>query len=649
MTIVLDFESLSRCDLEARGGRNYWADPSTQPICAVLYDTDAREVALWLPGDPCPIVGDGELAAHNARGFDRFGAERCWGIAADSPRWSDTSEWARTAGLPASLADLGERWAGIPKDEDGAKLTRSLSSARRPAGIPSKVWAALSPAEKRRQGVLPELTPEIRARVIEYCASDVEILAASWDSLTEWRDLEPDVVRVSAVANDRGVQIDVELVRALLDIDARNAERSCAKAAQAIGETPESVRKIVSSNKQWCERTGLADMQATTVEDVLANPARHPAATVALAEARDACGSILAGKLTAMLERLSPDGRLRDSLYYYGGHTGRWSHRGAQLGNMPRPAKRFEDADDDVICRLAERALRREDLDGDERDVLVRACLVGNLVVEDYSGVEARALALCAGDTRALDVIASGRDPYRVAAATIFGVEYDDIPKADVRRNAGKMAELACGYQGGVGALERIAKSNRVNLAATGADPQAIVDAYRELHSEIVRFWYACEGAFRAAARGRGACVDRFDFAPSDDGRDVAIFLPSGRPVVYPEIRVGADGELTYLSCDPKKFADGEQYRDHLYGGKIVENVIQAFCRDLLASAWVRAEAAGLPVVLTVHDEIVVDVATPGKVRDASEALHQIMLDLPEWAADFPIGASGHTGRRYRK
>jgi DNA polymerase len=176
-----------------------------------------------------------------------------------------------------------------------------------------------------------------------------------------------------------------------------------------------------------------------------------------------------------------------------------------------------------------------------------------------------------------------------------------------------------------------------------GVDPQRVVDGWRELHAPIVRFWRAVDDAFKGAVRGETSRVDRFEFVPSSDGNNVAIFLPSGRPIVY------NGGGLERGEHGPSAYYVGAYgTREHIYGGKITENVIQAMCRDLLADALVRAEEAGLCPVLHVHDEIVCDVPAQAGAEALAE-LERIMLDVPEWAEGFPVGASCHYGERYRK
>jgi len=579
-----------------------------------------------MPGDPCPFSPGAELAAHNARGFDGFAAARLG--------WPDieidTSELARRAGLPGALDALGTRWLGIPKDKVASAFTKSLSR-------PSRA--------KARLGQLPELTPEVLDRVVAYCGSDVEIMAHGWPLLESWQQLEPDVLRVDRAVNDRGIAFDSQLAARLLECDGRLAESALSEAAWDLGMTPDQVEEIARSPLQFTAFTGAPNAQKETVEDLAENEVGE---VRAMARARQALASIARGKLEAGLARVSPDGRLRDSMRYYGAHTGRWSHRGLQPGNMPRPAGRFDGWGDAEICRLADRVIAGKHwADAEEIDLLLRACFTaspGNeLVVCDFSGVEARALAWCANDTAALEVFASGVSPYKVMGATIFGCSPDEISKGEERYSIGKIAELACGYGMGPPKFEWTANKAGSDLGAIGVDAAEVVYAWRDLHAPIVRFWRALEYTFRDAVRGEAGSLDCFKLVPSNDGRDVAIFLPSGRPIVYSNTRLGSDEQGR-----PRLAFTGTKGPEHTYGGKLTENAIQALCRDLMADALVRAEDAGLCPVLHVHDEIVCDVPASA-AAEAYEYLHAIMTDLPAWAEGFPIGAAGHTGMRYRK
>lgn len=671
---LLDFESRSLADLKKIGGRLYWEHPTTVPIVCVLHRVDTNERITWLPGDPNPLRDGEQYAAQNATGFDRFGCVALGWRTPEDP-WIDTAEYARVAGLPGALDALAQRWLGTEKDATGSAVTRSLSRTGRLGGVPE----ALHPSFKRyhralkASGPWPEIPADILERVIGYCHSDVDTLVYAWPRLAEW-DLECErpVAAVDRAINDRGIRFDRELARRLLEEDERNAVNACAAvAAQLNLREPapaswdaERVRAAASSPKQFVEITGAPNAQAETISKL-----DHP-----LARAREAIASIARGKLRAGLERTSPDGRLRDSLRYYGASTGRWSGRGMQLQNMPRPAKRFEDWADEQICALADSVIAGGHATQDEIDLLVRASLCaepGNVLIwEDFSGVEARANAWAAGDADALDVFASGKDPYKVMASTIYQVAYEEIGK-DERRQVGKIAELACGY--GLGSAKFTSGNPDMKWgSACGRDEpcgnplcgqistnrqrrkfrhgaHAIVMAWRALHQPIVQFWSDLEEGFDLAARGEANTVGPFEFCPATDGSYVALLLPSGRPIVYNEPRFGErrpdDDEdarpgWSYQGTDP--------WRTHLYGGILCENAIQAFCRDKMAECMVEVEAAGMPIVLTVHDEIVIEV--PEVIADeCAGALHQIMVDVLGRSEGFPAAAAGGRGRRYRK
>lgn len=677
MTILVDFESRSHAQLLSKnqtpgcGGRRYWAHPTTEVLCACAYDTDNETFEVWRPGDPAPSFLGAvyerrtRLAAHNAEKFDRFAANRVWGTPLTG--WIDTSDEARKMGFPGALDALGSRLLGIPKDKDASDYTKSLSEIKRPSKAAHKIsaeeWRTLSPLEKRERGEYRR-EPDM-GRVEPYCASDVAILAGAWPALEEWLDVDAEAQAADRAVNDRGFAFDVQLAARLLECDAAYCERVCDEVARELGAgwNAENVRDVANSPQLFCEYTGLPNAQKETV--ALAIKAGTNRMAALFGRVRQASASIARGKLEAALARVCPDGRLRDSMQYYGGHTGRWSHKGMQPGNMPRPGKRFETWGDDEVCALADRVLARQHVaDPDEIDILLRACIWGGdggeLVVCDFSGVEARFLAWVAGDLAELEVHTSGKSPYRVAAAQLYGVTYDDIPKSDPRYNAGKMATLACGYQGGKRGLLKICRQNGVDLASAGIEPQAVIDGWRDHHPQIVQFWNDVQNAFEAAVLGYASRVALFDFVPASDGRGVAIFLPSGRPIIYNETRIvdcpSYDEEHdrwtrrrgpAFLGNEPKKHCKVCGL-EHTYGGKLVENIVQAGCRCLLADALVRSERAGLAPVLDVHDEIVGQVPR-GAGREGYEYMHEIMTTLPAWAAGFPVGAAGHWGKRYRK
>jgi DNA polymerase bacteriophage-type len=646
--VQLDFESKSRCDLKARGGRNYWADPSTEVLCCVWYDPASGRVGCYTPDNPKGRPPPGrQYAAHNAENFDRFGAVR-EGWCRPEDAWVDTSQLARTAGFPGKLEALGKEF-GYPKDLASSRFTKGLSTVRRPAGkgpdaIPPAEWKLLTKKEKACLGVQKTVTEADLARVIGYCSRDVEIMAEAWPMLESWRDLEAPVVAVNRAINDRGVPFDSDLAKALLECDRINGRRVVKRVARELGWSYRETRDVAKSPKKFCAATGARNAQKETVAAL-----DHP-----LARARQALASIVAGKLRAGLERVSPDGLLRDTHLYYGGHTGRWSSIGMQLHNMTRPAKEYEEWTGDQLSELVARVTAgAHHATPQEADFLLRATIWSGhndvLVVRDFKGVEARMLAWCSGDTKALEIFRSDEiDPYKVAAAKVFGCAYADVDK--VQRTVGKILELACGYGQGGGKFAETAAKMGADLAALGIDSYAAVKAWRQLHAPSVKFWYDVERAFRRAIEGHASEVSCFDFEPSSNGKDVAIFLPTGRPVVYRNARFSREKGRRGQSI---VYEGGKTGREHTYGGKLVENIIQALCRELLARALVKAERRGLNPVLHVHDEAVCRVRKCER-NDAAGELQDIMTSLPSWAkrgpyGAFPIGAAGFEGERYRK
>ncbi len=670
MPILLDVESRSRADLTVVGGRNYWEHESTRALCVVLHDTRDGERMAWTPGDEPPVLEGRDLGAHNWSGFDRFAMARLGWRGLDYMDGIDTSEAARMAGLPGALDALAKRWLGRAKDKVASEYTKRLSQCRRPAGrkvgkgaaatwsadrISPEDWRELSADEKRLVGIQPTVTGDVLEYVVRYCDSDVDVIADGWPLLEPYLDYEPDVRLVDRLVNDRGVAFDVQLAARLLEEDARNAGAACRDAARALGAewTETRVREVAGSPEQFADVTGLPDATKATLDAAWSPDGKW----TPLIEARRALASIARGKLEAGLARVSPDGRLRDSHRYVGAHPWRWAGKGLQTQNIPRPEKRFEDWGDAEICAAADAVLAGGRADPGLIDVLLRASLHARagctLAVQDFSGVEARGLAWLADDQDRINVLLSKVGPYRTMAGVIYGRDPAEIGKGDPAYTIGKISELACQYQGARGAFAKMAKTQGVDLS--NVDVDEVVAAWRRANPKIVQFWYALERAFVRAAQGTEARLGRLTLAPSDDGKDVAVFLPNDRPIVYNDARLRRDERgRVKVSYAPMGFGPGTyvnedgELRADTYGGKLTQNVIEGVCRELLAGALVGAELAGLAPVLHVHDEIAAEVPANAGEEGLAE-LSRIMLTLPDWASEFPIGAAGHTGTRYRK
>lgn len=331
--IHVDFETRSKADLKKVGGRVYAAHPTTQVICAVIRcpfcGEETRTDCTAIPY--CLFHEEFDACAHNAHGFDKHVWRR---LGWPEPRkWYDTAQLARVAGYPkASLDWLGTHLLGIPKDLEGSKLTKALSACfpRHTRRKVDGVFRNVPHAQAGRWRLDP-IPPETLARVLHYCASDVQILAGIWPLLEPFCDVDEPFRDVDNGINERGMVFDRELAEAVVCA----SHHLASEAQAAAGVSAEDVRspaKLVASLAALGYH--VPNAQAATLEALLDDGCEPEAA--ALIEARLGTSTIAAGKLEAGLARCSADGRLRDTLKYYGAHTGREAGVGLQPQNLPK-------------------------------------------------------------------------------------------------------------------------------------------------------------------------------------------------------------------------------------------------------------------------------------------------------------------------
>lgn len=682
----IDVESRSVVDLRKTGLFPYWEHEHTD-LWGVCFSVDDDPVQRWLPGDPCPeairaaVDGGWLVFGHNvnfeyASWFYRLAPKYGWPLPAKE-------NLRCTAAMAAAMA--------LPRDLGGAAAAMGLDENKDQAGRRLMLQMAKPRRMESGQPVWWD-TPDRLERLMAYCEQDVRTERALTKRLRPLSDTEQALFLLDMDINWRGVRVDMESVKKAdrivkTSLDTLDAELS-RRTSHRVEKASQAARLT-----EWLREQGVdvesVDKQA--VKDALATEGLADNVRRVLEIRREAAKSSTA-KLEAMKLRTCADGRTRETLLYCGASTGRWSGKGIQLQNLPRPSLKPRDIDA-VFEALPCGDPRWLEIWGSPLSV-VSDCLRGMIVAKpghelvraDLAGIEGRVLAWLAGEQWKLDAYAAydagaGPDLYKVAAAGMLGVDVAAID--DKQRQIGKVSELALGYQGGHGAFISMAK----NYAVTPADItpavkaafsteqweaaaerfeeknrfglpldewtalRVVVDAWRGAHPQVVAFWEALDNAAMAAVRepGRRFTAGRIAYACA--GNILWCQLPSGRLLAYVDPRIRdvetpwgkTRSAVTYMGVNS---VTRRWERNKAYGGLWAENVTQAVARDILAEAMLRIEQRGWPLVLTVHDEAVSEV--PAGSVTAQEYAAELARGST-WSAGLPLAAEGAVGRRYGK
>ena len=651
MIAWIDFESASTCDLKARGAYVYAQDPSTRVLCMAWAFDDAG-VELWTPDQPFPqvlkdaIANGVQIRAFNAA-FERllFWYVICPDFDVPEPRLEQfycTAAQARSNCAPGSLEDVG-RFAGasMTKDRRGAQLVRKC---------------CLPPFKHSPQDLLD---------LFDYCAQDVRAMRAVSKGM---RDLSADELldyHINERINDRGVRVDVDLCRAAMryseaervEIEARVVEltegmvtsvRSPKMRAWVLDRLGPEARKLArSKERDSIDKTVRANLLALAEE----NPDEIPPAVAEVIQCADdlwASSTAKFGRLAALAD--DEDSRIRGAFVFAGGAaTGRASSYGAQVHNFPRRSAKEPDRVRHALVRGHSVVPAYGSRVTDVLKSMLRPSLIPaegkQFVVADWSAIEGRVnpwLANSAAGEKKLDIFRERLDPYKVNAAATYGVQYSDV--TDEQRQVGKVQELALGFGGSIGAFSAMGRVYGVRFE----EPQArrIVDAWRRANPWAVTFWQELENAYMSAVRHKGHEFSAGRITYLYDGQHLWYMLPSGRVLCYPFAKF--EGEhLTYCKAAWKPAADATEWpRARLWSGLACENVTQAAAHCLLRHAMRECEKIGLNVIVTVHDEIVIEVDSPD---DAKQQLEKIMVSTPLWAEGLPLAAESKIMRRYGK
>jgi len=648
-----DFETRSRVDLRAKGVYNYAQDGSTDVLC-MSYAFDDEDVVTWLPGEPFPervANHKGQIRAHNAA-FERLIFWYVLQIPFELKQFYCTAAQARANCAPGSLEDVG-RFAGaaMKKDLRGNQLIR---------------WMCIPQADGSfRQD------PDLMAEMVAYCEQDVRAMRSISQALRDLSDEELLDYQVNERINDRGVLVDLKLCQAAV----KYAEQELADIEALVNDiTHGQVPTVRSGNmRQWVQdRVGPVakelmviyrndekkySIDKTVRGNLLAlaeeNPDEVPTEVADVIQ----CADDLWASSVAKFKRLSEladveDQRVRGAFVFSGGAaTGRAASYGAQVHNFTRKCAKAPQEVRDAMVRGHQIVPAYGRRVTDVLKGMLRPALVASpgkvLVVADWASIEARVnpwLTDSDEGCKKLHLFEAGEDVYKHNASATYNVRVTDVDGG--QRQVGKVQELACGFAGGVGAFASMGKVYGIHFPESKA--KQLVNAWRSVNPWAVVFWQKLEDAYTRALRNPGHEFSAGRITYLSDRLHLWYILPSGRVLCYPHAQLEHDG-VSYAKASFKpKAVDRQWPRGRLWRGLACENVTQATANDILRHSLRALDAAGLDVVLHVHDEIVLEVDQSD--ADATvEVLRQIMITPPPWAVGLPLDAEINVMQRYGK
>lgn len=657
-TVGIDIETYSSVDIGDAGAYAYAEAPDFQILLiGYKFDSDDEVTVIDLSDvameeaeehldtfypDLLEALHDPDTikTAYNAN-FERTCLGKYFGYM-EPEQWRCTMILAATLGLPRSLEEAGAA-LGLPEDAQKLKTGKALIQYFCKPCKPTK-------SNGNRTRNLPVHAPDKWQLFIEYNKQDVVSEQAILDRLKKYpvTQFEQDLWSWDQRLNDHGVKLDVPYIRGILEYDEQNQKRLLEEARELTGlSNPNSLPQL----KAWLNDQGMpmASITKDTIEAALSLQYIPDNVRRAL-EIRQALGKTSTKKYAAMMTAVCGDDRLRGILQFYGANrTGRWAGRIVQTHNLPQ--NKIPDIDDARELAAEKDFEAMEMLYGELSFVfsqLIRTAFIASegcrFVVYDFSAIEARVIAWLAGEQWRLDVFKNNGDIYCESASQMFHVPVEKHGINGHLRQKGKIAELALGYQGGFGAMKR--------MDTTGSIPEeeipSIIENWRNASPKIVKLWYIMEQAAKTCIKERRTIKIQHDVSFSYIDHILFIKLPSGRKLAYWDTKVEEmeDGRehITYagVNQDTKKWA-----RQETYGGKLVENVVQAIARDCLAETMMKVYKAGYTIVMHVHDELIADV--PESDTEAPEIIAGIMKEPIEWAPGLPLKGEGYETKFYKK
>ena len=665
--LSIDIETFSSVDIAKSGLYAYALSPDFE-ILLFAYSLDGAPVEVIDLANGREIPDEIKLAlidsdyvkhAYNAA-FEWFCLSQYFYDELNRPlpveQWQDTMLHGLYCGYAGSLAAMGDA-LGIGEDKKKLMTGKALI---RYFCVPCK--ATRTNGGRTRN--LPRHDPDKWLLFKEYNAQDVTA-EMEIERLLSPFPVPAQIQRqweLDLLTNARGVYVDMEFVNGALYLGNTIREELTTEAVNISGlYNPNSVAQL----KDWLqEETGeeIADLRKETVKTMLSSSA-HNEDVQRMLEIRQELGKTSTKKYDAIQRAVCPDHRVRGLLQFYGANrTGRWAGRLVQVQNLPRTYLEPLDLAREFVINHKLDALRV--IYGSPNDALsqlIRTAFIAApgcvLIDADFSAIEARVISWLAGEEWRLDVFRTHGKIYEASASQMFGVPIEKIQKGNPEyalRQRGKVAELALGYQGGVGAMRNM-DTGHLLADLPDEEVQEIVNRWRSTNPKIRDLWWAFDGAAtRVITEGGSVAVNGCTFAREynslTDTACMTIELPSGRQLFYIDPQIGTNrfggSSITYLGIDQttKKWK-----RLETYGGKLVENCVQAIARDCLAQTLSQLEAAQMKVVFHIHDEVVIEVKRWGTDEEMLDKVVKLMSQPIPWAPGLPLNADGWVGAYFKK
>lgn len=634
----IDIETYSETDIKA-GVHKYCEDPKFE-ITLFGYSIDKSDPVVldFASGEKIPAwlfeaLHDPSIlkTAYNAA-FEIACLSRSYCTKLDPKQWSCTQALAAQAGLPFGLDNVAKALgSNQQKDAKGKELIKYFTMPCKP-----------TKANGMRTRNLPKHDFTKWLDFKYYCGQDVRTEQDVRQNVESWFEVsafEKPMWFLDQKINNLGVRVDLKLIHNAIAIEAIVADELIEEMIQLTGiKNPKSAKQV---KDYIMSSTGLeiGSLNKAAMPDVMKQVGDKE--TVHVLKIREKLSRSSIKKFAAMVGSAGIGDRIRGLFMYYGANrTGRWAGRNVQVHNLKR-----NDLKDLDFARQLVRSGKLDVLKLTYDDVglvlsnLIRTAFIpspGNrLNVGDLSAIEARIVAWLADETWRLEVFKTHGKIYEASASQMFKIPMDEVTKEI--RFKGKISELALGYQGAAGALERM---GALTMGLKLEELPGLVKLWRAANKKIVRLWYALQNAAIEVITEGGEIVLPHGIRFSMRNRNMIITLPSGRDLVYIGARYTHD-KIVYMGMNQTTKQWSIQ---DTYGGKLLENITQAIARDVLAEGMINIDKAGHDIVMHVHDEVVVDSPV-----DVSEELNRLMSAPIRWAKGLPLGAETFICDYYQK